>query len=70
AREMAQVLDAAAAGKAFDRLVLVAPPTTLGDLRMELGESTLKLVSGELAKDLTRHPEHELPQHLASVLAV
>src|SRR5690606_20676807 len=32
AREMAKLLDAAAANKAFDRLVLVAPPTTLGDL--------------------------------------
>jgi protein required for attachment to host cells len=70
AREMAKLLDAAAANKAFDRLVLVAPPTTLGDLRMELGEQALKLVSGELAKDLTRHAENELPQHLGEVLAV
>lgn len=70
AREMAKLLDSAAAGKAFDRLILVAPPATLGDLRMELGEQTAKLVSGELAKDLTRHPEHELPQHLGGVIAL
>jgi protein required for attachment to host cells len=70
AREMAKLLDAAAAGKAFDRLVLVAPPTTLGDLRTELGDCARKLVSGELPKDLTRHPEHELPQHLDGVLAL
>lgn len=70
AREMAKVIDSAAANKAFDRLILVAPPATLGDLRTALGEQTLKLVSGELAKDLTRHAEQELPQHLGGVLAV
>ena len=70
AREMAKVLDAAAANKAFDRLILIAPPATLGDLRTELGDQTRKLVSAELAKDLTRHAEQELPQHLSEVLAV
>ncbi len=70
AREMAKVIDAAAANKAFDRLILVAPPTTLGDLRMELDDQTRKLVSGELPKDLTRHAEQDLPQHLGAVLAI
>jgi protein required for attachment to host cells len=70
AREMAKVLDAAAANKAFDRLILIAPPATLGDLRTELGEQARKLVSAELAKDLTRHAEQELPRHLSEVLAV
>ena len=70
AREMAKVLDAAASNKAFDRLILVAPPATLGDLRTELSDHTRKLVSAELPKDLTRHAEQELPQHLSDVLAV
>jgi protein required for attachment to host cells len=70
AREMAKVLDAAAATKSFDRLILVAPPATLGDLRMELGDATRKMVTAELPKDLTRHAEQELPQHLSTVLAV
>jgi len=70
AREMAKVLDAAAATKSFDRLILVAPPATLGDLRMELGDATRKMVTAELPKDLTRHAEQELPQHLSAVLAV
>jgi protein required for attachment to host cells len=70
AREMARVLDAAAANRAFDRLILIAPPATLGDLRTELSEATRKMVTAELPKDLTRHAEQELPQHLASVLAV
>jgi protein required for attachment to host cells len=70
AREMAKVLDAAAAGKAFDRLVLVAPPATLGDLRTELSDVTRKMVTAELPKDLTRHAEQELPAHLEGVLAL
>jgi protein required for attachment to host cells len=70
AREMAKVLDSAAASKSFDRLILVAPPATLGDLRTELGDATRKMVTAELPKDLTRHAEQELPQHLAAVLAV
>lgn len=70
AREMAKVLDAAAATKSFDRLILVAPPATLGDLRMELSDSTRKMVTAELPKDLTRHAEQELPQHLDRVLAI
>jgi len=70
AREMAKVLDAAAANKAFDRLILVAPPATLGDLRTELADATRKMVTAELLKDLTRHAEQELPQHLGTVLAV
>jgi|SRR5574338_838548 protein required for attachment to host cells len=70
AREMAKVLDSAAAGKAFDRLILVAPPATLGDLRTELGDATRKMVTAELPKDLTRHAEQELPQHLGGVLAL
>ena len=70
AREMARVLDAAAANKAFDRLILIAPPATLGDLRTELSDATRKMVTAELPKDLTRHSEQELPQHLEPVLAV
>jgi protein required for attachment to host cells len=70
AREMAKVLDAAAANKAFDRLILVAPPATLGDLRTELGDNTRKMITAELPKDLTRHAEEDLPQHLETVLAV
>ena len=70
AREMAKVLDAAAASKAFDRLILVAPPATLGDLRTELSDATRKMVTAELPKDLTRHAEQDLPQHLETVLAV
>lgn len=55
---------------AFDRLVLVAPPQALGDLRAGLGNGVRATVSAELNKDLTHLKDHELPEPLGSVLAV
>lgn len=70
AKEMAKILDKAAAAGEFERLVLVAPPRTLGDLRGALAAATRKMVSGELDKDLTQVTLGELPEHLAGVLPV
>jgi len=70
AKEMAKILDKAAAGGAFDRLVLVAPPRTLGDLRGALAAATRKKVTGELDKDLTQITLGELPEHLGLLLPV
>jgi len=68
AREMAQILDAAAERNAFDALVLVAPPKTLGELRAALGKGSRAKVSAELGKDLCNVAVHDLPSHLADVL--
>ncbi len=68
AKSMAKVLNEAALRKAFDRLILVAPPKTLGELRAELAEATSALVAGEINKDLTRTPDPDLPAHLSDVL--
>lgn len=67
---IAAYLDSAAKRGDFDRLVLVAPPKTLGNLRTELSEPTRTKVVGELNKDLTHVPVHELAAHLGSLLAV
>jgi protein required for attachment to host cells len=69
-REMAALLNAAAERNAFDRLVLVAPPRTLGDLRAALGAKSRALVHAEIDKDLTHVAIHELPKHLADVVAL
>ena len=68
AGEVAALLNAAARSKSFDRLVLVAPPKTLGALRGALDKQTAALVTGELGKDLTNHPLSELPRHLTEAL--
>jgi protein required for attachment to host cells len=70
AHSIARLLDDARNRRAFDRLVLVAPPETLGELRAKLDKHTQALVAGEIAKDLTRHMIEDLPQHLDGVLKV
>ena len=67
---IAAYLDSAAKRGDFDRLIVVAPPKALGNLRSELTEPTRAKVVGELNKDLTHVPIHDLAAHLSSVLAV
>ena len=68
AKDMAKLLDAARNRKAFDHLVLVAPPHTLGDLRAALDKQTKALVTAEIAKDLTRHSIPDIPTHLGDAV--
>lgn len=68
ARTIARILDKAAERKEFDRLVLVAPPATLGDLRSSLGKRAEGLVSREMGKDLTHLTLPELTRHLEDVI--
>ena len=49
----------------YDDLVLVAPPRVLGQLRETLAKSVADAVTRDLAKDLTKVPDHELSEHLA-----
>ncbi len=67
---LAAMLDERLAAKAYDRVVLVAPPVTLGDLRSALSAHVKAAVYAELDKDLTKTPVHELPEHLGAVMAV
>lgn len=63
-------LDKASQKKSFERLVLVAPPTSLGTLRAQLSGPLAAKVTGEINKDLTKVPVHDLAGHLGSVLVV
>jgi protein required for attachment to host cells len=70
AGRIASLIEERLAENAFDRLVLVAPPVTLGDLRSALSKSVKERVSAELDNDLTNTPIEELPKHLAAILTV
>lgn len=70
AKEMARLLDQASLDGAYERLVLVAPPKTLGDLRGALGAGTRKKVIGEIDKDLTQATPTELVTQLSTVFPV
>jgi len=49
----------------YDRLVLVAPPRALGELRPLLHQEVTAVVAAELALDLTRTPAKQLEALLA-----
>jgi protein required for attachment to host cells len=68
AREIAHRLDDARKHNAFDRLIVVAPPRVLGDLRQSMDDSTAKLVAVEIDKDLTHDAPHQLEARLAEHL--
>lgn len=65
---LAEVLDRACGEKQFDRLVLVAPDRSLGELRTLLSPRVKQAVSHEVAKDLTNTPLPELRELLADML--
>jgi protein required for attachment to host cells len=53
----------------MDRLVLIAAPQTLGDLRQLLPKPLAAKVTGELAKDLTRATPAEIEAQIGGILA-
>ncbi len=62
ARHLAERLEAQA--NRYVRLLLVAPPSFLGDLRELLGDEARKRLAGSLDKDLTRHALADIAGHL------
>jgi protein required for attachment to host cells len=70
AKHLSKVLAQGLADKSYDRLVIVAPPTALGDLRASLSEPVKHVVYAELDKDLVKTPTAELPDHLGAVMPI
>jgi len=65
AKKVASELDAARKHNEFKRLILIAAPGFLGDLRNQLNSQTQDLIYKELAKNLTQLNESEIIEHLA-----
>jgi protein required for attachment to host cells len=63
---VAEELDAEHGRGQFESLVLVAPPGVLTELKSKLSKPIAKLVASDLQKDLTKIPDHDLTEHLAS----
>src|SRR5436190_11198140 len=66
--QLADWLDKACSAKRFDRIVLVAPRRSLGELRTLLSSRVRKAVSYEVAKDLTAASPTSLRKALADAL--
>ena len=69
ADEMAEILYRQAHKGRFDKIVLVAPPKTLGELRQKLHKAVADRVIGEIPKTLTNHPIDQIEQQLKAELA-
>jgi protein required for attachment to host cells len=68
AREIASHLKLAGKRGDYDWLILYADPRSLAVLREALDPATRRQVKAEIAKDLTKTPVAELPQHFAADL--
>lgn len=69
-KDIAGAIAKAAQDKVFDRLVLVAPPRALGELRQALPAAVHKMVIAELDEDLTKETLPALAARLGKVLPV
>lgn len=52
----------------YDKLLIVAAPKTLGDLREYLAPAVEQKVTATVSKDLTNTPDREIPELLVDVL--
>jgi protein required for attachment to host cells len=68
ARDVVRLLDEKRESRAFERLIVVAPPQFLGDLRAAMSQQLQASVAAEVAKDLSKLPLHDLQDHLREVL--
>ena len=70
ARQLMSELDRKLAAGAFDRLLIVAPPQTLGDLRQHLSSALEAKLVAEVGKDWTKMRDEDVAEHLGDYLAV
>lgn len=69
AKELAQVLDAGIGKKAYERLIIIAPPQMLGDLRPHLSDAVKSRLERELHLDLAGAPIEEIARRVAKARA-
>lgn len=64
AHDIAMHIDTARKNNQFTRLVLIAAPAMLGELRHALNNECRKLIVEEIAKNLTQHNLDDIRHHL------
>lgn len=65
AADAAEMLKTRALANEFESLLIVAPPTTLGDMRKHYHKEVERRLVGEIPKDLTNHPVDEIEKIIA-----
>ncbi len=66
ARTIADALHAAAQDGRFSKLIVVAPPITLGDLRKAFHKDVSSRIVAEIDKDLTKHASDQIEKLLTA----
>jgi len=64
AKQIAGYLEAARVKGGFNRLILVAAPRFLGELRQQLSANTTALVTDEIGKNLVQQEPEDIRKHL------
>jgi protein required for attachment to host cells len=70
ANRLADYVEQGAAQKKFERLILVAPPQMLGDLRAALDRQSARLVTDSIDKDLTKLSPAEIADYLQPLIVL
>ena len=65
AADAAEMLKQRAMAHEFEKLLIVAPPQTLGELRRHYHKEVEQRLIGEIPKDLTNHPVAEIEKIIA-----
>jgi len=68
AHRLAEILQQAQQRDEYDELIIIAPPTALGNLRKALAPNVKKAVKAEVSKDLVHLDQKDLRSHLENVL--
>lgn len=69
ARQLAARLERGLTDRAYNRLVITAPPSFLSRLRAALSLDVEGRVQAYISRDLSRNSEREVTEHLAHVMA-
>ena len=70
AASLVSVLQEAHGRGDYKQVILIAPPTMLGDLRAALPDALKGAIHAEINKDLTQIPNGDMAGHLEGILAV
>ncbi|CAD7334599.1 host attachment protein [Sphingomonadales bacterium 56] len=63
--EAADMLKRRALANDFEKLIIVAPPSALGEMRKHYHKEVQSRLVGEIAKDLSNHPVPEIEKIIA-----
>ena len=68
AARLAALLESEREKNSFERLIIIAPPKTLGDLRQHFSPSLKAMIIEEIARDVSMFNLHELQSRLPEMI--